>query len=145
MSDSAARTRIHHESHDTLPLLTEPIEQDFSADFDSISSYPLRSRSLLSQSTTLGEESIPASRSSTPRLYDPPDNRARGDEFGQRNSEESASMRTEVDEMPNKVPLLMTSAQRAMVKNLNEHLPHMERVVGWYPWAYNSHATLIVR
>ena len=48
-------------------------------------------------------------------------------------------------EIINKIPLLMTSAQRAMVKNLNEALPQMERLIGWYPWAYNSHATLIVR
>ncbi|KAK6906990.1 hypothetical protein I203_100979 [Kwoniella mangroviensis CBS 8507] len=42
-------------------------------------------------------------------------------------------------------PLLLTPAQKAMIRNLNEAIPHAERVIAWFPWAYNSHAMLICR
>lgn len=42
-------------------------------------------------------------------------------------------------------PLLLSSSQKKMIKNLNENLPNMKKIVAWYPWAYNSHATIIVR
>nr|XP_018264423.1 uncharacterized protein I303_02589 [Kwoniella dejecticola CBS 10117]OBR86581.1 hypothetical protein I303_02589 [Kwoniella dejecticola CBS 10117] len=42
-------------------------------------------------------------------------------------------------------PLLLTSAQKTMIRNLNNAISHAERVVSWFPWAYNSHAMLICR
>ncbi|OCF40533.1 hypothetical protein I317_05624 [Kwoniella heveanensis CBS 569] len=42
-------------------------------------------------------------------------------------------------------PLLLTPAQKMMIKNLNSAIPHAERVISWFPWAYNSHAMLICR
>jgi hypothetical protein len=44
-----------------------------------------------------------------------------------------------------KVPLYLTDRQDRMVRNLNDALPEMERIVSWFPWAFNSHATLIMR
>jgi hypothetical protein len=46
---------------------------------------------------------------------------------------------------PSRTPLLLTPRQREMIRNLNEGLPHMERMVAWFHWVYNSHATLVVR
>nr|XP_019050029.1 hypothetical protein I302_00450 [Kwoniella bestiolae CBS 10118]OCF28959.1 hypothetical protein I302_00450 [Kwoniella bestiolae CBS 10118] len=42
-------------------------------------------------------------------------------------------------------PLLLTPAQKLMISNLNDAIPHAERVIAWFPWAYNSHAMLICR
>ncbi|WVF66937.1 hypothetical protein IAT40_001680 [Kwoniella sp. CBS 6097] len=42
-------------------------------------------------------------------------------------------------------PLLLTPAQKWMIKNLNRAIPHAKRVISWFPWAYNSHAMLICR
>lgn len=46
---------------------------------------------------------------------------------------------------PSRTPLLLTPRQREMIRNLNEALPRMERMVAWFHWVYNSHATLVVR
>ncbi|WWC87476.1 uncharacterized protein L201_002365 [Kwoniella dendrophila CBS 6074] len=42
-------------------------------------------------------------------------------------------------------PLLLTPAQKLMIRNMNGAIPHAQRVVSWFPWAYNSHAMLICR
>ncbi|WVQ94679.1 hypothetical protein IAU59_001759 [Kwoniella sp. CBS 9459] len=42
-------------------------------------------------------------------------------------------------------PLLLTAAQKTMIRNLNRAIPHAERIISWFPWAYNSHAMLICR
>nr|XP_019012466.1 uncharacterized protein I206_03314 [Kwoniella pini CBS 10737]OCF51247.1 hypothetical protein I206_03314 [Kwoniella pini CBS 10737] len=42
-------------------------------------------------------------------------------------------------------PLLLSSNQKLMIKNLNDSIPNAERVISWFPWAYNSHAMLICR
>ncbi|KAG7562260.1 hypothetical protein FFLO_02346 [Filobasidium floriforme] len=41
--------------------------------------------------------------------------------------------------------LLLTEAQKTMIRNFNQYLPQLERIVVWYPYAYNSHATIVVR
>lgn len=43
------------------------------------------------------------------------------------------------------VPLYLTQRQEGMVRNLNMAIPKMERIVAWFPFAFNSHATLIMR
>ena len=43
------------------------------------------------------------------------------------------------------VALLLTPAQKRMSRNLEAALPHVERIVAWFPWAFNSHALLVVR
>jgi hypothetical protein len=42
-------------------------------------------------------------------------------------------------------PLMLTQRQLDMINNLTSALPDLERVITWFPWEYNSHATLIVR
>lgn len=44
-----------------------------------------------------------------------------------------------------KIPLYLTQKQEGMVRNLNGALPDMERIVAWFPEAFNSHAVLIMR
>ncbi|KAK4688778.1 hypothetical protein P7C73_g1333, partial [Tremellales sp. Uapishka_1] len=44
-----------------------------------------------------------------------------------------------------KIPLLLTPKQKLMVHNLNASLPQMARMISWFPWAFNSHAVIIVR
>jgi hypothetical protein len=46
---------------------------------------------------------------------------------------------------PSRTPLLLAPRQREMIRNLNEGLPQMERMVAWFHWVYNSHATIVVR
>ncbi|CAD6582879.1 MAG: hypothetical protein TREMPRED_003411, partial [Tremellales sp. Tagirdzhanova-0007] len=43
-----------------------------------------------------------------------------------------------------RVPLLLTPHQKAMIASLND-IPQMERMIAWFPTAYNSHAVIIVR
>ncbi|RXK37010.1 hypothetical protein M231_05717 [Tremella mesenterica] len=43
------------------------------------------------------------------------------------------------------VPLLLTEEQKVIVRNLNGELPQVQKVVAWFPYAFNSHAMLIVR
>lgn len=42
-------------------------------------------------------------------------------------------------------PLLLSDAQKRMILNFDKHLPQAERLIAWFPGAYNSHATVIVR
>ncbi|ODN77056.1 hypothetical protein, variant 1 [Cryptococcus amylolentus CBS 6039] len=42
-------------------------------------------------------------------------------------------------------PLLLTPQQKLMIRNLNAAIPNAERVVAWFPWAFNAHAMLICR
>ena len=46
---------------------------------------------------------------------------------------------------PAQTPLLLTAQQKRMVQNLNESLPQMERIIAFFPWAFNAHALLIAR
>ena len=53
-----------------------------------------------------------------------------------------------IDDIPprkGQVALLLTPGQKVMARNLQAHLQHAERVIGWFPWAYNAHAVLIAR
>jgi len=57
-----------------------------------------------------------------------------------------------VEDVPEDVPprkghaaLLLTPAQKIMCKNLGAALPHAERIIAWFPWAYNAHALLVAR
>jgi hypothetical protein len=53
-----------------------------------------------------------------------------------------------VDDVPprkGQVALLLTPAQKVMARALQTHLQHAERIIGWFPWAYNAHAVLIAR
>lgn len=147
---SAARTKLHHEVHEAMPLLTDPVDPPSTSTdrFDYTTSSRSTDRLLATteadSSTNTPQTSVPASRSSTPALYDPPEltGSAEHHPLQSRSKDEWLERGSEIQ---NQVPLLMTSAQKAMVKNLNEELPHLERVIAWFPTAYNSHATLIVR
>ncbi|KAK8861217.1 hypothetical protein IAR55_002036 [Kwoniella newhampshirensis] len=40
---------------------------------------------------------------------------------------------------------LLTPIQRVMITNLNEAIPHLERLISWFPWEFNSHGLIICR
>lgn len=55
---------------------------------------------------------------------------------------------TTTDDVPprkGQVALLLTPGQKVMARNLQSHLQHAERIIGWFPWAYNAHAVLVAR
>ena len=56
-----------------------------------------------------------------------------------------ANVQSTDDHTPGQIPLLLTPRQKLMVKNLNEGLPQVERLIAWFPWAFNAHALLIAR
>lgn len=42
-------------------------------------------------------------------------------------------------------PFYLTRQQKLMALNLQRELPQVERLVSWFPWAFNAHALLICR
>ncbi|WWD16888.1 hypothetical protein CI109_101320 [Kwoniella shandongensis] len=124
---SRRRTRSHHDIVERQPLLA-PVswpadESDMPSEpiLQSTSSSVIPSRSVSTKPTQDDEVDQASSGTSTPPMLDP-----------------SSSTTTAA-------PLLLTPGQRMMIKNLNEAIPNAERVIAWFPWAFNSHAVLICR
>jgi hypothetical protein len=42
-------------------------------------------------------------------------------------------------------PFYLSPQQKRMALNLQRELPQVERLVAWFPWAFNAHALLICR
>ena len=86
----------------------------------------------------LPASSAPMSRTGTPPLHP-------SDVVSTPPSIDSTSSDVQESHRPGQIRLLLTPQQKAMVKHLNEGLPQMVRLIGWFPWAFNAHALLIVR
>ncbi|ORX36237.1 putative serine esterase-domain-containing protein [Kockovaella imperatae] len=110
---------------------------------------PDESTPLISRHTTPSSSSAPMSRTETPPLHDPAAvplpatqlDAALPDE--DRDEEDGPS--SDAIPRPGQIPLLLTPAQKRMVRDLNKSLPQMQRMVAWFPWAFNSHALIVAR
>ncbi|WVO14739.1 hypothetical protein L204_102377 [Cryptococcus depauperatus] len=115
---SQRRIREHRNKQAHQPLAMFPTDPLLSNPFPSLQSTPLSSAlHMIDTATEDFEDGV-----STPPILD--------------------SLWRDATSAPS---LLLTSQQKLMVQQLNEAIPHAERVVAWFPWVYNSHAMLICR
>ncbi|WVR04162.1 hypothetical protein IAU60_001161 [Kwoniella sp. DSM 27419] len=110
---------------------------------DAVERQPLLVPSSSSLADSLG---ISAAMASTDSLINNrPESIAVADSSISRNHGTATPPLAETVNHSSSAPLLLTPAQKLMIRELNAAIPHAERVVSWFPWAYNSHAMLICR
>ncbi|ORY27627.1 putative serine esterase-domain-containing protein [Naematelia encephala] len=151
---SRRRIWTHHSAHEAQPLLDD--QEDGSASLRISHSRLIQLRSDHSTPTP----TLSSSTTSTPPLTSPQllpqkiqiHNHDHGHNNTQDNNHNGNNDTNNHDHNhnhhqhhPAQIPLLLTTRQKDMIRNLTTSLPQLQRLIAWFPWAYNAHGMIIVR